>query len=180
MKRNLYFFLPLIASAFLWIFVGNLFAEDSAPIQPIQKSDAEWAKLLTKDEFRILRKEGTERAYSSPLLKEKRDGVYSCAGCELPLFSSITKYKSGTGWPSFYAPLDPKRIGFKEDRKLWTPRTEVHCARCGGHLGHVFKDGPRPTGLRYCLNGLALDFKPMPRSKIPQQKPTISRKDIKH
>ncbi len=180
MKPVSIIFILFLSGLFLFARTPALSAEAAPTIERIEKTEAEWAQILTKDQFRILRKEGTERAYSSSLLDEKRDGIYSCAGCDLPLFSSITKYKSGTGWPSFYAPLESARIGFKEDRKLWTPRTEVHCARCGGHLGHVFKDGPQPTGLRYCLNGLALTFKPMPKAKIPQQKSTISRKDIKH
>lgn len=149
-------------------------------LDPIVKSSGEWKAILTADEFNVLRKEATERPYSSDLLKEKRDGVFACAGCKLPLFASLTKYNSGTGWPSFWAPLSADRLGFKEDRKLWAVRTEVHCIRCKGHLGHVFKDGPPPTGLRYCLNGVALDFVPMEKSEIPQGTPTVKRKDIKH
>lgn len=125
----------------------------------ITKTDAEWRAILSKAQFDILRKHGTERAGTSPLNAEQRDGVYACAGCDLPVFSSKTKYESGTGWPSFYDPL-PNAIGRAEDRSLLSVRTEVHCRRCGGHLGHVFDDGPKPTGLRYCLNGLALTFKP--------------------
>ena len=125
----------------------------------ITKTDAEWRAVLSKAQFDILRKHGTERAGTSPLNAEQRDGVYACAGCDLDLFSSKTKYESGTGWPSFYDPL-PNAIGTAEDRSLLSVRTEVHCRRCGGHLGHVFDDGPKPTGLRYCLNGLALKFKP--------------------
>ncbi len=110
-------------------------------------------------QYKILRKHGTERPFTSSLDHEKRKGIFACAGCDLPLFSSETKYDSGTGWPSFYQPL-PNAIGKTEDRSLMMVRTEVHCARCGGHLGHVFDDGPKPTGLRYCMNGLALTFKP--------------------
>ena len=110
-------------------------------------------------EFYVLREEGTERAGTSPLNDEKRDGTFVCAGCALPLFKSETKYESGTGWPSFYAPIEGA-LGTKVDRKLFMARTEYHCIRCGGHQGHVFKDGPRPTGLRYCNNGVALDFIP--------------------
>lgn len=126
---------------------------------PLQRTDAQWRSRLTAEEYRVLRKMGTERAYSSPLDKEKRAGTYSCAGCGQKLFSSKTKYDSGTGWPSFWKPIGGA-IGTSTDYDLGMPRTEVHCARCGGHLGHVFKDGPRPTGLRYCMNGVALDFRP--------------------
>lgn len=125
----------------------------------ITKTEQEWREILTPEQFYVLRKHGTERAGTSPLNREKRQGVYHCAGCDLPLFSSGTKYESGTGWPSFYAPLD-RAIGTKTDRSFFMTRTEVHCRRCGGHLGHVFTDGPPPTGLRYCINGVALTFKP--------------------
>jgi peptide-methionine (R)-S-oxide reductase len=126
---------------------------------PVAYSDAEWRKRLSPKVYAVLRKEDTEPAGSSPLLKERRRGTYQCAGCVLPVFSSTTKYESGTGWPSFWQPL-PNAIGTREDNKLFFSRTEVHCRRCGGHLGHVFDDGPKPTGLRYCLNGLALKFRP--------------------
>jgi peptide-methionine (R)-S-oxide reductase len=122
-------------------------------------TEAEWRERLTDAEFRILREEGTERPGSSPLNDETRDGTYVCAGCALPLFSSETKYDSGTGWPSFWAPLDGA-MDTKRDFKLILPRTEYHCRRCGGHQGHVFDDGPRPTGERWCNNGIALDFVP--------------------
>ncbi len=122
-------------------------------------SDAEWKKRLGPAAYAVLRREATERAWTSPLLKEKRRGVYACAGCGLPLFRSSTKYESGTGWPSFYAPIRGA-VGTSTDYKIGIPRTEVHCRRCGGHLGHIFDDGPRPTGKRYCLNGLALKFRP--------------------
>jgi len=124
-------------------------------------SDAEWHKRLTPEQYNILRKHGTERAGTSPLNHEKRKGTFECAGCELALFSSDTKFESGTGWPSFYQPL-PGAIGTKTDRSYFMTRTEVHCSRCIGHLGHVFDDGPKPTGLRYCMNGLALKFVPEP------------------
>lgn len=125
----------------------------------IQKSDNEWRRLLSKAQFEVLRLHRTEIPGSSPLNAEKRKGTFACAGCELPLFSSETKYDSRTGWPSFYAPL-ANAIGTSTDHVLLLPRTEVHCRRCGGHLGHVFDDGPRPTGLRYCMNGVAMTFRP--------------------
>ena len=121
-------------------------------------SEREWEERLTPMEFKVLRKEGTERAGTSPLNQEKRSGTYVCAGCELPLFTSEQKYESGTGWPSFFDVIDGA-VGTKIDKKLFMARTEYHCSRCGGHQGHVFKDGPRPTGLRYCNNGVALKFK---------------------
>lgn len=125
----------------------------------IEKTAEEWRRLLTPEQYTVLRDHGTERAGTSPLNDEKRKGIYSCAGCDLPLYSSEAKYDSGTGWPSFFEPL-PNAIGTSVDRKLFIERTEVHCRRCGGHLGHVFDDGPKPTGLRYCMNGLALKFTP--------------------
>jgi len=133
--------------------------EAEAKTFPLSLSDAEWKERLTGEQYRILRQAGTERAYTSPLNKEKRAGTYLCAGCAHPLFSTRTKYESGTGWPSFTAPLRGG-VGLSTDYKLGYPRTEVHCANCGGHLGHVFDDGPRPTGKRYCMNGVALQFRP--------------------
>jgi peptide-methionine (R)-S-oxide reductase len=126
---------------------------------PVTKTPAQWRQQLGPLRYRILREGGTERAFTSPLDKEKRRGRFLCAGCALPLFSSATKFDSGTGWPSFYRPL-PKALATRADRSMLMERTEVLCARCGGHLGHVFRDGPKPTGLRYCINGLALRFQP--------------------
>lgn len=123
----------------------------------VNKTESEWRKILTPEQFNVLRKHGTEFAYSSPLDKEYGKGIYACAGCNLPLFSSATKFDSGTGWPSFFAPI-PGAIGTSVDNSLFTTRIEVHCRRCGGHLGHVFDDGPKPTGKRYCMNGVALKF----------------------
>ncbi len=124
----------------------------------VMLSDTQWKKRLSPAAYAVLRQESTERPYTSPLLKEHRKGLFSCAGCALPAFSSATKFESGTGWPSFWQPL-PNAVEEKKDIGLGMIRTEVHCRRCGGHLGHVFDDGPKPTGLRYCMNGVALTFK---------------------
>jgi peptide-methionine (R)-S-oxide reductase len=125
----------------------------------VKKTDDEWSRELSPEQFNVLRKHGTERPGSSPLNQEKREGVFKCAGCGKPLFDSGTKFDSGTGWPSFWRPIE-NAVGESTDRSLLMTRTEVHCAECGGHLGHVFPDGPEPTGLRYCMNGLSLDFEP--------------------
>jgi len=125
----------------------------------VTHTDAEWRKLLTPAQYNILRQGGTEAPFTSPLLNEHRNGVFACAGCDLDLFSSKTKFNSGTGWPSFWAPLKGA-VATTRDLSYGMIRTEVHCSRCGGHLGHVFDDGPQPTGLRYCMDGLALTFKP--------------------
>jgi peptide-methionine (R)-S-oxide reductase len=132
---------------------------DSAETFEVVKTREEWKQQLTPAQYRVLREHGTERAGTSPLNHEKRKGMFTCAGCGQPLFASETKYESGTGWPSFYAPL-PQAVGTQTDHSLFMTRTEVHCSRCGGHLGHVFDDGPRPTGQRYCMNGVALNFVP--------------------
>lgn len=134
----------------------------TTPVSPnsdwMKLSEADWRTRLTPMQFNVLRKEATERSFTSPLNEEKRAGIYHCAGCDLPLFSSETKYESGTGWPSFWQPLDGA-LGTKPDNTLWMTRTEYHCIQCHGHQGHVFKDGPPPTGLRYCNNGVALTFR---------------------
>jgi peptide-methionine (R)-S-oxide reductase len=137
---------------------GNAQAETAKSFE-ITRSPDEWKKLLTSAQYYVLREHGTERPGTSALNQEKRKGIYACAACDLPLFSSDTKYESGTGWPSFYDVL-PDAVGTQKDRSLFMTRTEVHCRRCGGHLGHVFNDGPKPTGLRYCMNGVAMKFIP--------------------
>jgi len=125
----------------------------------VQKSDQEWRKKLTKEQYNILREKGTERPFTGRLLNNHETGMYICAGCGAELFSSDTKFESGTGWPSFYQPANQQNVGEKADKSLFMHRTEVFCNTCGGHLGHVFEDGPEPTGLRYCINSIALDFK---------------------
>jgi peptide-methionine (R)-S-oxide reductase len=123
------------------------------------RTDEEWRKILTPEQYNVLRKHGTERAHTSPLNKEKRKGTFVCAGCGQPVYRSDTKFESGTGWPSFWAPIEGA-VETASDRSWFMVRTEVHCARCQGHLGHVFEDGPKPTGLRYCMNGAAMKFEP--------------------
>ena len=129
----------------------------------VTKSDEEWRKQLTPEQFHVTRQHGTERAFSGPHLNEKRSGIYACVCCGAPLFSSNAKFESGSGWPSFFKPLDDKAVDEHEDGSLFMRRTEVRCASCDAHLGHVFPDGPRPTGLRYCMNGTALKFEPEKR-----------------
>jgi len=138
---------------------GRIFRVTPAGKFEVTKSDAEWKRTLTPDQYAVLRHEGTETAYSSPLNEEHRKGTFACAGCDLALFSSATKFDSGTGWPSFWQPL-PNAVLETTDTSAFMTRTAVSCRRCGGHLGHVFDDGPKPTGLRYCMNGVAMKFKP--------------------
>jgi peptide-methionine (R)-S-oxide reductase len=139
--------------------LGRPQAAMATPIYEVTHTDEEWRKLLTPAQYDVLRQQGTERAFTSPLLNEHRDGTFACAGCDLPLFSSKTKYNSGTGWPSFWKPLD-NAVNTADDNSFGMVRTTVSCRRCGSHLGHVFTDGPPPTGLRYCMNGVALKFVP--------------------
>ena len=143
-------------SALGWRVTSALAAETFA----VTHTDAEWRKLLTPDQYAVLRESATERPFTSPLLNEHRRGSFACAGCRLELFSSTTKFDSGTGWPSFWAPFEGA-VGTEKDTSFGMVRTAVHCSRCGGHLGHVFDDGPKPTGLRYCMNGVALIFEPV-------------------
>ena len=152
MNRRTLSFAGISLAALGW---GAKFAEAGA--FEVAKTDEEWKKILTPEAFAVLRKESTERPYTSKLLDEHRKGTFNCAGCDLAAFSSDQKFDSGTGWPSFFDTL-PNAVGKKEDNTLFAARTEVHCRRCGGHFGHVFDDGPKPTGLRYCMNGVSLKF----------------------
>ena len=163
MKRNL--LLAGVASALAGLFATGTRRADAVEKKEeafeVTHSDDEWRALLGPNRYAVLRRESTERPFSSPLNNEHRAGTFVCAGCRLELFSSRTKFDSGTGWPSFWQPL-PNAVAERHDRTLGMLRTEVHCRRCGGHFGHVFNDGPRPTGLRYCMNGVSLDFVPGP------------------
>jgi len=147
------------AAAVSLLLFGRQSGAGASPRFTVNRTPAEWRRILGPERYWILREAGTERAFTSPLLNEHRKGTFVCAGCALPLFSSATKFDSGTGWPSFWQPL-PRAVVTRADRSLLMERTEVLCTRCGGHLGHVFDDGPKPTGLRYCMNGLALNFRP--------------------
>ena len=146
-------------SGFVAVVGAALIAPVRALAAQITRTDEEWRRRLSPDQYAVLRQDGTERPFTSQLLHEERRGTFACAGCDLALFSSTTKFDSGTGWPSFWAPLD-KAVDEATDRSFGMTRTAVSCHRCGGHLGHVFTDGPKPTGLRYCMNGVALKFAP--------------------
>lgn len=156
----------VVALPLVWPYVMRVAPGAAADANPAlyQKTDEEWKMTLTPEQYHVLREEGTERAFTSPLNEEKRAGTFVCAGCGTPLFTSDTKYNSGTGWPSFYQAL-PGAVATKTDHKIGHARTEYHCANCGGHQGHVFEDGPDPTGLRYCNNGIALKFVPKSDNK---------------
>jgi peptide-methionine (R)-S-oxide reductase len=157
------FLMGTAATAVLATMGGAMFGSAKAAPEgekfEITKSADEWKRILSPAAYDVLREHGTERAGTSPLNAEKREGLFHCAGCDLPVYSSETKFESGTGWPSFWAPI-PHAVTSSTDRKFFMTRTEIHCRRCGGHLGHVFDDGPAPTGKRYCMNGVAMTFKP--------------------
>jgi peptide-methionine (R)-S-oxide reductase len=152
-----------LPAAAVWVGLGRIRGARAAETFEITRTEDEWKKLLTPEQFAVLRQHATERPHSSPLEHETRKGIFACGACDLPLYDSATKFDSGTGWPSFYDHL-PSAVATSTDWSLFIPRTEVHCHRCGGHLGHVFEDGPRPTGLRYCMNGVALNFHPAANS----------------
>lgn len=150
---------------------GPFYSLTGEILKPVNKTEAQWKAELTAQAFNVLREDGTERAFTSPLLENKKEGVYTCGGCSLPLFTSETKFKSGTGWPSFYEPINATHVGEETDDRYGMRRVEVLCNRCGGHLGHVFDDGPQPTGLRYCINGVSLDFEPIKLAEVKIAKP---------
>ena len=157
MLNRRFFALAGISTAALAAMARLASSEQTPATFEVTRTDDEWRKLLTPEQYYVLRRRGTERAGSSPLDKQYGPGTYACAACDLPLFASTAKFNSGTGWPSFTAPLE-NAVATSSDRTFFVLRTEVHCRRCGGHLGHVFDDGPKPTGLRYCMNGIALKF----------------------
>jgi peptide-methionine (R)-S-oxide reductase len=159
MNRRFFFSAAMLAGSTALIAPQLLAAQRPKAQKGWQLSDQQWKQRLSRQQYYVLREAGTERPFTHPLDKEKREGKFACAGCKLPLFDSRTKFDSGTGWPSFYAPL-AGAVGTTTDYDIGFPRTEVHCKRCGGHLGHVFDDGPRPTGKRYCMNGAAMVFTP--------------------
>ncbi len=152
--------LTVSSKAFAFDLFGLKKSERAMKDFPFKLTDAEWRERLTEEQYRIMRMEGTEPTCSSPLEKESRAGIYHCAGCGQELFSNNHKFESGTGWPSFWDPIRPEAVGTSTDYKIGYARTEVHCSNCGSHLGHVFEDGPPPTGLRYCINGVAMKFFP--------------------
>lgn len=148
----------------------NANSTKESSLEKVVMTDAQWKKILTPLQYDVLRKQGTERSFTGKYWDNKQKGTYYCAGCKLPLFTSDTKYKSGTGWPSFWQPIKSEHVGTEVDKSYGWTRTEVHCARCGGHLGHIFEDGPQPTGLRYCINSVSLTFEKSDQSETKKPK----------